>query len=570
MSEPTLSEKEFQLIRDLIYEASGINLHEGKQVMMQSRLRKRLRTLNLPTYQAYYKYVTQNDPDGQEMVELINSISTNKTEFFRENHHFDFLKSTVFPQMIRDAKAGKAPRKLRIWSAACSTGQEPYSIAVTIREAFAKEFSWDFKILASDIDTNVLQHAEQGIYDPNQVTGLSKYVTSRYFQTLGDGGKIQAKPELRELIAFRRINFMDDQWPINAKFDVIFCRNVMIYFDNSTQERLLQRFSQYQDPGKHLILGHSESLTPVGNLYQTVGKTTFVRTEVNASGGPPAPAPVASQASSKATATSQAPPPAQRSTRPTVSSRATTRPAAPPAASNPSNQQLSANRQAANRRAARNASRTAAGPKKVAADVAVHLDEHTRLTANGNLSTCTVKHSIIVGEVKAANTPVWITTLLGSCIAACLYDEKANVGGMNHFLLPDGAGTRNCSSYGIHAMELLINEIMSLGGERGRLKAKVFGGGNVVKGMRRTNSIGQRNAQFIKEFLSVESIPIESELLGCDSGLMVQFFPMSGRARVKPVESKAIDMKEEETFRVPVLADVPHQNEASDDNITLF
>ena len=141
---------------------------------------------------------------------------------------------------------------------------------------------------------------------------------------------------------------------------------------------------------------------------------------------------------------------------------------------------------------------------------------------------------------------------------------------MNHFLLPDGAGTRNCSSYGIHAMELLINEIMSLGGERSRLKAKVFGGGNVVKGMRRTNSIGQRNTEFIKEFLRVESIPIESELLGCDSGLMVQFFPMSGRARVRPVESKAINMKEEETFRVPVLADVPHQNEASDDNITLF
>ncbi|QDT61523.1 Chemotaxis protein methyltransferase [Stieleria bergensis] len=558
MSEPTLSEKEFQLIRDLIYKASGINLQEGKQVMMQSRLRKRLRALNLTSYQAYYKHVTQNDPDGKEMVELINSISTNKTEFFRENHHFDFLKSTLFPQMIRDAKAGKAPRKLRIWSAACSTGQEPYSIAVTIREAFAKEFSWDFKILASDIDTNVLQHAEQGIYNPHQVIGLSKYVTSRYFQTLEDGDKIQAKPELREMIAFRRINFMDDQWPVNAKFDVIFCRNVMIYFDNSTQERLLKRFSQYQDPGKNLILGHSESLTPVGNLYQTCGKTTFIRTEVNASQSPPAQAPVAAQPGQNAPTASPA--------RPTVSSRATTRSAAPP----PTSGQLSASRQAANRRAARNANQTAAGPKKIAADVAAHLDEHTRITANGNLSTCTVKHSIIVGEVKAANTPVWITTLLGSCIAACLYDEKVNVGGMNHFLLPDGAGTRNCSSYGIHAMELLINEIMSLGGERSRLKAKVFGGGNVVKGMRRTNSIGQRNTEFIKEFLRVESIPIESELLGCDSGLMVQFFPMSGRARVRPVESKAINMKEEETFRVPVLADVPHQNEASDDNITLF
>lgn len=273
----TITDVEFDKLRQLIYRHTGISLSDHKRALVCSRLGKRLRSLGLSSYWDYYRLVTQDDADGQELGELINAITTNKTEFFRESHHFGFLTDNVLHHVKYAISRGERPR-LRIWSAGTSTGEEAYSIAMTISESIPQVGMHDIRILATDIDTRVLARAEQGVYQREQAAKIPDALLRRYFLT-GRGpwaGQVMAKPALRSLIRFRHLNLNEEHWPMSGQFDVIFCRNVVIYFDKPTQTNLFRRFARYLKPDGYLMLGHSESLHnnslgfyPVGhNIYR--------------------------------------------------------------------------------------------------------------------------------------------------------------------------------------------------------------------------------------------------------------------------------------------------------------
>ena len=272
----TISEDDFQAFQHLIYAETGIALNESKRCLLSSRLNKRLRALQLEDYLDYYEYLLRRDHGRCEMQEMINCITTNKTDFLREPHHFQFLTSTIFPQITRRAATG-GPRRVRIWCAASSHGHEPYSLAMTVREYPAFDAAWDVRILASDIDTNVLARAEEGIFDIEDLAPVGEQRTRRYFDrgTGSFAGKVRARRELRDLITFRQINLIDEAWPIRAQFDVIFCRNVMIYFDLPTQRKVVEHLSRHLVPGGHLMLGHSESIQWTPSPLRALGNTVF-------------------------------------------------------------------------------------------------------------------------------------------------------------------------------------------------------------------------------------------------------------------------------------------------------
>jgi len=263
----------FGFVRNTLFENTGITLSEIKRDMVYSRLIRRLRALNLKSFDEYFNLLKKSPQ--QEMVEFTNSLTTNLTAFFRENHHFDYLKSTIFPELSRR----KQNRRLRIWSAGCSTGEEPYSLAITLKESMQLFPGWDVKILATDLDSNVVDTASQGIYALDRIEGLPKPVVSRWFNK-GSGvleGKVKVKPELRDLITFKQLNLMHE-WPMKGPFDIIFCRNVVIYFNKDTQRKLFSRYAQYLDNRAYLIVGHSESLHGVTNQFRLLGKTMYQKT----------------------------------------------------------------------------------------------------------------------------------------------------------------------------------------------------------------------------------------------------------------------------------------------------
>lgn len=278
-----LKQSEFREFRELILRETGIHLKDSKQALVASRLRKRLRHHGFTSYGEYYRYLVAQPPGSSEHRHLANCITTNKTDFFRESHHFDFLREQVLPE-VRSRSPG-AVRQLRIWSAACSSGEEPYSIAITLLDARPALNNWDIKILASDIDTEVLQRAEQGIYDIERVRTLPPNVLKAHFLN-GKGeakGLVRVREELKKLIRFRRINFVDPNWPIRAHFDVIFCRNVIIYFDRDTQRRLFERLVKYLKPAGYLVVGHSENLYGLNDLFTPVRNTVYrLKTEATA------------------------------------------------------------------------------------------------------------------------------------------------------------------------------------------------------------------------------------------------------------------------------------------------
>jgi len=271
-----LTEREFRDFRELILRETGINLKDSKQALVASRLAKRLRHYNFHSYGEYYEFLVRQPPGSPERWQLANCISTNKTDFFREPHHFDFLREQVFPE-LREKCVHGAPRQLRIWSAACSSGEEPYSIAITALDALRSGAGWDIKILASDIDTEVLHKAGQGIYHFDRVRHLPESVLRAHFLNGKNAseGLVQVRDHLKSLIRFRRINFVDPKWNIRAQFDVIFCRNVIIYFDRDTQRRLFERLVRYLKPTGYLIVGHSENLYWLNDLLVPVRNTVY-------------------------------------------------------------------------------------------------------------------------------------------------------------------------------------------------------------------------------------------------------------------------------------------------------
>ena len=268
----TISDGEFHQLRELIHLHTGIALSDHKRALVCARLARRLRHYQFTRYTQYYELLRQGDPDGVELMEMINAITTNKTDFFREAHHFQFLTERVFP-----GHRQKKTRRLRLWSAAASTGEEAYSLAMTVRDAFADAPDWDIKILATDIDTRVLAHAHEGIYTAEQAGHIEPALLRRYFLK-GQGefeNCVRVKPMLKTLLRFRQLNLQDDPWPMRAPFDIIFCRNVLIYFDKATQHRLLERLASTLSPGGYLMLGHAEAVHGFDRLYRAVGHSIY-------------------------------------------------------------------------------------------------------------------------------------------------------------------------------------------------------------------------------------------------------------------------------------------------------
>jgi len=265
------SDEDFEDIREFVKNETGITLSDAKKNMVYGRLSRRLRQLKITSFKEYLQ-VARSD-GSEERGNFINAITTNLTSFFREEHHFDFLKETVIPPLLQRNASSK---KIRIWSAGCSTGEEPYSIAIALYESIPDIESWDVKILATDLDTNVISHGEQGVYDIERIASLSKLRKSTWFLK-GRGphaGSVKVDSRLKSLISFRQLNLMGS-WPMRGPFDFMFCRNVVIYFDKDTQKVLFERYSKYLADSAYLFLGHSESLYKVSDKFELLGNTIY-------------------------------------------------------------------------------------------------------------------------------------------------------------------------------------------------------------------------------------------------------------------------------------------------------
>jgi chemotaxis protein methyltransferase CheR len=265
-------EDDFQALRALVKSLTGIHLTEQKRELVYGRLTRRLRALRLHTFAEYRELLAH---DKREVTELCNAITTNLTSFFREPHHFQYMRDQWLAPLIADPRA---TRRLRIWSAACSTGEEPYSIAMTLLETLPHPERWDVRILATDLDSEVLERARRGIYPPERLTGVSAERQARFFcpSLEGRSSSRQIGPEPAALITFKQLNLMQSL-PMKGPLDVVFCRNVVIYFDKETQRDLFARISRLQRPGDLLFLGHSESLFKVSDSYALIGKSIYRR-----------------------------------------------------------------------------------------------------------------------------------------------------------------------------------------------------------------------------------------------------------------------------------------------------
>lgn len=274
-----LTREDYNLFRRLVYAKSGINLGEQKMQLVRARLGKRVRSGNFKSFREYYKHV-ESDQTGEELCQLLDAISTNTTHLFREKRHFDLLKELV-TQWADDAKWRSAANgTLRIWSAGCSSGEEPHSIAMTVHDALSRTRGIDIKILATDLSTQVLSKAQLGLYDPHRVGTVPAEYRQRYFTKIQQDGRpaLQVIPELRKLIKFARFNLMSDRFPFKHGFHIIFCRNVMIYFDRETQERLVAKYAGQLQKGGYLMIGHSESLNGIEHPLTYVEPTVYRRT----------------------------------------------------------------------------------------------------------------------------------------------------------------------------------------------------------------------------------------------------------------------------------------------------
>jgi chemotaxis protein methyltransferase CheR len=260
---------DFDFLRKISNEHSGILVPDDKFDMFYSRLSKRVRVLGLTDFKQYCQHL-KNNPE-QEFTEFINAVTTNLTSFFREKHHFEYLKNTVIPEVL---KRNNTSKKITVWSAGCSTGEEPYSLAMTILENVPSD--WEIKILATDLDTRVLQSAADGIYNQDRVDGLDSDTVKRWFKR-GKGNnanKVKINQKCQSLIHFKQLNLMK-AWPMKGYFDFIFCRNVLIYFDRETKERLAQRYGELLAIGSHLFIGHSESLHQLDTDFELIGNTIY-------------------------------------------------------------------------------------------------------------------------------------------------------------------------------------------------------------------------------------------------------------------------------------------------------
>ena len=254
-----ISDKDFKRLRTLIHQESGIQLNLDKKLMVELRIKPRLRVLNMVSYREYCEYLFGQSGFAQELSHLIDAVTTNKTDFFREPGHFEYLVQRALPDLISRSENG---REIRIWSAGCSTGEEPYTLAILLSEYSASHPGFRFSLLATDIAQSVLEKATLGIFNADVVDAVPAELRRKYFMRSRDKNsqKMRVVPELRSTIEFRQLNFMDSDYGLTQKVDAFFCRNVIIYFDRSTQQQILQKLSSCLLPGGYAFIGHSETL----------------------------------------------------------------------------------------------------------------------------------------------------------------------------------------------------------------------------------------------------------------------------------------------------------------------
>jgi chemotaxis protein methyltransferase CheR len=276
-----MSTRDYARLCELIYAEAGIHLGTEKKVMLEVRIRRRLKALNLGSYSQYCDFLFGHQGMKEEIVHLIDVVTTNKTDFFREPKHFDFLVARALPELADRTGYGKP---VTVWSAGCSTGEEPYTLAIVLSEYALTHPGFRFRILATDISTTVLAKAETGIYTDEIVAPVAQPLRKKYFMRSRDPGsnRVRVVPELRQLIEFRRLNFMDAEYGIGEKVDAIFCRNVIIYFDRPTQERILRNLSRNLALDGYMFVGHSETLHDMTLPLAPVAPALYRR--VNAGG----------------------------------------------------------------------------------------------------------------------------------------------------------------------------------------------------------------------------------------------------------------------------------------------
>jgi chemotaxis protein methyltransferase CheR len=256
-----MSEKTFDRLSEFIHNFCGIKMPPAKKTMLEGRLRKRLRALGMRSFEEYCKFALDGKGGQSEYIHMIDVVTTNKTDFFRESGHFDYLVEKVLPELLQSRGSGGGTR-INVWSAGCSTGEEPYTLAMVLSEFSERISRIDFSILATDISTSVLEKARRGVYEHEKVEPVALNLRRKYLLR-GKGEKndfVRIRPELRECVTFRRLNLLEDDYPFSEPMHIIFCRNVMIYFDRSTQEKLVKKFCAHLAPGGYFFTGHSETL----------------------------------------------------------------------------------------------------------------------------------------------------------------------------------------------------------------------------------------------------------------------------------------------------------------------
>jgi chemotaxis protein methyltransferase CheR len=267
-SSVALSSRDFFRLQKFIYSQCGINITDAKRTMLEARLQKRMKRLNIASFSRYCDYLFSQEGLKDELTHMIDQVTTNKTDFFRESGHFDYLVRKVLPEITRNT------RSVALWSAGCSSGEEPYTLAMVL-----KECDYDFTILATDISSRVLEKAKVAIYGDEQVGPIPDLLKKKYLLKSRDPAKslYRVVPELRAHVKFRRLNFMDDDFGFREPMDIIFCRNVIIYFDKTTQERLLNKFCNYLTPHGHIFMGHSETLLGMDVPLVPIAPTIYRR-----------------------------------------------------------------------------------------------------------------------------------------------------------------------------------------------------------------------------------------------------------------------------------------------------
>jgi chemotaxis protein methyltransferase CheR len=273
-----LSEKTFDLFREFIQKEIGIRMPDAKRILLESRLQKRLRATGRTSFESYHAYVFSEEGMAKELVKMMDVITTNKTDFFRESKHFDFLVEKALPAVL-GKKNGVAEKHIACWSAGCSSGEEPYTLAMVLSEYIRNCKGIEFSIMATDISTRVLGNAMLGIYSEKDIVPVPMELRRRYLMRSKDRsrGAIRIIPELRSKIVFRRLNFMQNDYNLSEPVDIIFCRNVLIYFDHKTQEQVVNNLCRYLKPGGFLFTGHSETLHSLNVPLVQAGSSVYIR-----------------------------------------------------------------------------------------------------------------------------------------------------------------------------------------------------------------------------------------------------------------------------------------------------